>query len=173
LFLHLSLLIPSHTCLLCSSLHPHPVSPYRHPPPPPLPVNSKSTVKSFSNFGFIQTFHCWVTDAQRASIPLQDASVKAVTHTWVLVFRYWVSCMDRLYRQKSCLSTSSCYCSLPLPFLLQCTTGGSYMFSQSLSSASYWVYFPSGFLTCMFSSVYNIFLLSTDTYYSLLSPLSS
>lgn len=90
-------------------------------------LNSKSTHKSFSSFSFIQNFHHWVIDGQRsASTSLQDASVKATPRARVLLFWSRISRTDRLYRQKSCLSTSSSFCSLPLAFLLQRAAGGSY-----------------------------------------------
>lgn len=87
-------------------------------------LNSKSPCMSFFNFSFIQTFHHWIIDVHRSgSISLKDGSVEAFTCARVLVFWYWISCIEKPYRQKSWLLTSLSFC---LVFFLQCTTGGFY-----------------------------------------------
>lgn len=131
-------------------------------------LNSKPTCKSFCDFSYSQTPHDWITDMHRiTTISLKVGLLKAFTYVWCSGAEFVV---QRNHTDRNHAFQHPPICSLPLVFLLQCTTCGSSMLFN-LPSVTYRVYFPSGYLSHLFSCVYNIFLLSANTYYSFLSSL--
>lgn len=101
------------------------------------------------------------------SIALKVGLLKAFTYIWRSGAEFVV---QTNHTDRNHAFQHPSFCSLPLVFFLECTTGGSSMLFN-LPSVTYRVYFPSGYLSHLFSCVYNIFLLSADTYYSFLSSL--
>lgn len=113
------------------------------------------------------SFRISTTGQRSASTSLQDASVKAIPRARVLLFWSWISRTDRLYRHKSCLSTSSSFCSLPLAFPLQRAAGGSYALVRVCPMLVTGQIFPVDSWAICFHvfTIFSLFLLTPITHF--------